>query len=131
MYCAPKLENRKTSRCSPRALNLLHVLPSRMVGWNKLCNPGQPYSITLFILSNEIYLYLIFSYMFLARLGKAIAFSRAGFLGQWMEIGLMDDGPCTTFIFGASFDLQFLIGRGLYNYMLVFLSQLLNSCIMD
>ena len=69
--------------------------------------------------------------MFLARLGKAIAFSRAGFLGQWMEIGLMDDGPCTTSIFGASFDLQFLIGRGLYNYMLVFLNQLLNSCIMD
>ena len=36
---APKLENRKTSPCSPCAPNLLHVLPSRMVGWNKLCNP--------------------------------------------------------------------------------------------
>ena len=37
---APKLENRKTSPCSPRAPNLLHVLPSRMVGWNELCTPG-------------------------------------------------------------------------------------------
>ena len=37
---APKLENRKTSPCSPRAPNLLHVLPSRMVGWNELCNPA-------------------------------------------------------------------------------------------
>ena len=38
---APKLENRKTSPCSPRAPNLLHVLPSRMVGWNDLCTPGR------------------------------------------------------------------------------------------
>ena len=36
----PKLENRKTSQCSPCAPNLLHVLPSRMVGWNELCNPA-------------------------------------------------------------------------------------------
>ena len=34
----PKLENRKTSPCSPCAPNLLHVLPSQMVGWNELCN---------------------------------------------------------------------------------------------
>ena len=34
----PKLENRKTSPCSPRAPNFLQVLPSRMVGWNELCN---------------------------------------------------------------------------------------------
>ena len=34
------MENRKTSSYSPRAPNLLHVLPSRMVGWNELCNPG-------------------------------------------------------------------------------------------
>ena len=33
------MENRKTSPCFPRAPNLLHVLPSWMVGWNKLCNP--------------------------------------------------------------------------------------------
>ena len=33
---APKLENRKTS---PRAPNLLHVLPSQMVGWHNLCSP--------------------------------------------------------------------------------------------
>ena len=38
---APKLENRKTSPCSPHAPNLLHVLPSRMVGWNELCNPAH------------------------------------------------------------------------------------------
>ena len=38
---APKLENRKTSSCSPRAPNLLHVLPSRMVGWHNLCSPVQ------------------------------------------------------------------------------------------
>ena len=31
--------NRKTSPCSPCAPTLLHVLPSRMVGWNKLFNP--------------------------------------------------------------------------------------------
>ena len=35
---APKLENRKTSPCSPHAPNLLHVLPSRMVGWHNLCS---------------------------------------------------------------------------------------------
>ena len=29
----------KTSPCSPRAPNLLHVLPSRMVGWNEFCSP--------------------------------------------------------------------------------------------
>ena len=47
-----KLENRRTSpcfpssprsSCSPRALNLLHVLPSRMVGWNDLCTPDRHY----------------------------------------------------------------------------------------
>ena len=37
---APQLENWKTSPCSPRAPSLLHVLPSRMVGWNELCNPA-------------------------------------------------------------------------------------------
>ena len=45
---APKLENRKTSPCSPHAPNLLHVLPSRMVGWHKLCNPANvthPWSV--------------------------------------------------------------------------------------
>ena len=30
-----------TSPCSPRAPNLLHVLPSRMVGWHNLCSPGH------------------------------------------------------------------------------------------
>ena len=35
------MENRKTSPCSPRAPNLLHVLPSRMVGRHNLCSPGQ------------------------------------------------------------------------------------------
>ena len=35
-----KLKNRKTSPCSPCAPILLHVLPSRMVGWNELCNPA-------------------------------------------------------------------------------------------
>ena len=29
----------ETSPCSPRAPNLLHMLPSRMVGWNELYNP--------------------------------------------------------------------------------------------
>ena len=41
---APRLENKKTSPCSPCAPNLFHVLPSRMVGWNKLCNPGRSMS---------------------------------------------------------------------------------------
>ena len=40
---APRLENRKTSQCSPRAPNLPHVLPSRMVGWHELCNPEFAY----------------------------------------------------------------------------------------
>ena len=34
---APKLENRKTSPCSP---NLLHVLVSRIPGYHNLCSPG-------------------------------------------------------------------------------------------
>ena len=35
----------KTSPCSPRALNSLYVLPSRMVGWHNLCNPViQPHN---------------------------------------------------------------------------------------
>ena len=29
------------SKLTPRAPNLLHVLPSCMVGWNELCNPGM------------------------------------------------------------------------------------------
>ena len=36
---APKLENRKTSPCSPCALNLLHVLVSRILGYHNLCSP--------------------------------------------------------------------------------------------
>ena len=43
---APKLENKKTCPCSPRAPNLLHVLPSRMAGWIKLCNPDYNYAAT-------------------------------------------------------------------------------------
>ena len=37
---ASKLENRKTSPCSPRAPNLLHVLVSRILGYHNLCSPG-------------------------------------------------------------------------------------------
>ena len=39
---APKLENRKTSPCSPCAPNLLHVLVSRIVGYQNLCSPACP-----------------------------------------------------------------------------------------
>ena len=39
-HIGPKFRNRKTSPCSPRAPNLLHVLPSRMVVWNEICNPA-------------------------------------------------------------------------------------------
>ena len=38
---ALKLENRKTSPCSPCALNLLHVLVSRIPGYHNLCSPGK------------------------------------------------------------------------------------------
>ena len=38
---APKLENRKTSPCSPCALNLLHVLVSRILGYHNLCSPDH------------------------------------------------------------------------------------------
>ena len=37
---APKLENRKTSPCSPCAPNLLHVLVSRILGYHNLCSPA-------------------------------------------------------------------------------------------
>ena len=36
---APKLENRKTSPCSPCAPNLFHVLVSRIPGYHNLCSP--------------------------------------------------------------------------------------------
>ena len=36
---APKLENRKTSPCSPCAPNLLHVLVSRILGYRNICSP--------------------------------------------------------------------------------------------
>ena len=36
---APKLENRKTSPCSPCAPNLLHVLVSQIPGYHNLCSP--------------------------------------------------------------------------------------------
>ena len=38
---APKLENTKTSPCSPCAPNLLHVLVSWIVGYHNLCSPAQ------------------------------------------------------------------------------------------
>ena len=37
---APKLENMKTSPCSPCAPNLLHVLVSRIPGYHNLCSPA-------------------------------------------------------------------------------------------
>ena len=37
---ALKLENRKTSPCSPCAPNLLHVLVSQIPGYHNLCSPG-------------------------------------------------------------------------------------------
>ena len=37
---APKLENRKTSPCSPCAPNLPHVLLSRIPGYHNLCSPA-------------------------------------------------------------------------------------------
>ena len=38
---APKLENRKTSPCSPCAPNLPHVLLSRIPGYHNLCSPAD------------------------------------------------------------------------------------------
>ena len=38
---APRLENRKTSPCSPCAPNLLHVLVSRIPGYHNLCSPDM------------------------------------------------------------------------------------------
>ena len=49
---APKLERRKTYPCSQRAPNLLHVLPSRMVGWNKYYNPVVLWSARLLKMMN-------------------------------------------------------------------------------
>ena len=45
---APKLENRKTSPCSPCAPNLLHVLLSRTTGYHNLCSPESRLSLLLF-----------------------------------------------------------------------------------
>ena len=39
---APKLENRKTSPCSPCAPNFLHVLVSWILGYHNLCSPAPP-----------------------------------------------------------------------------------------
>ena len=44
---APKLENRKTSPCSPCAPNLLHVLVSRILGYHNLCSPGEKRAFSL------------------------------------------------------------------------------------
>ena len=41
---APRLENRKTSPCSPCAPNLLHVRVSRILGYHNLCSPGHTLS---------------------------------------------------------------------------------------
>ena len=38
---APKLENRKTSPCSPCAPNLLHVLVTGILGYHNLCSPDK------------------------------------------------------------------------------------------
>ena len=38
---APRLENRKTSPCSPCAPSLLHVLVSRIPGYHNLCSPDH------------------------------------------------------------------------------------------
>ena len=52
---APKFENRKTSRYSPCAPNLLHVLVSRMPGYHNLCSPGQSFEIDInSIIFNEV-----------------------------------------------------------------------------
>ena len=45
------LDNRETSPCSLCALNLLHLLPSRMVGWHKLCSPVFSYVLLFAIFS--------------------------------------------------------------------------------
>ena len=43
---APKLENRKTSPCSPCAPNLPHVLLSRIPGYHNLCSPASKMPLT-------------------------------------------------------------------------------------
>ena len=72
-----KLENRKTSSCSPRAPNLFHVLPSRMVGWHNLCSPeqatpgymyclwiGNTSSQTLLLLFSQLYMCNVWGIVF-------------------------------------------------------------------
>ena len=53
------VENRRTSPCSPRAPNLLHVLPSRMVGWNDLCTPEFLITIIFLIIIMVIVIIVI------------------------------------------------------------------------
>ena len=61
---APKLENRKTSPCSLCAPNLLHVLPSRMVGWRNLCNPAVDMQKLLFLSNQTCHLHVCLAQQF-------------------------------------------------------------------
>ena len=73
--------NRKTSPCSPRALNLLHVLPSRMVGWNELCNPGKGFFCHIyFYMIMEEYLVKYFTFI------------------QYLKVGMGPIGLCDCFL---------------------------------
>ena len=60
----PKLENRKTTPCSARAPNLLHMLPSQMVGWNELCNPAAIRRWTLPPFKGSFPLIMVFIFIF-------------------------------------------------------------------
>ena len=48
----PKLENRKTSPCSPCAPNLLHVLVFWILGYHNLCSPVTR-NVRLFVMYDE------------------------------------------------------------------------------
>ena len=96
------MENRRASPYSPRAPNLLHVLPSRMVGWNDLCTPGPLYApckaggtrpqigqhagVSLF--NPRIALSYLGNFLLYSRIQQASAFS----VGSFGLVGCEEDG---------------------------------------
>ena len=103
---APKLENRKTSPCSPRTPNSLHMLPSRMVGWNELCNPDLDIIESFWSLiqnntaTGPIYIYCVWLRLKLWRRPKPDQISRIWQGSDWPHC---DQADVAVIKFGLSF----------------------------
>ena len=82
---APRLENRKTSPCSPCAPNLLHVLVSRIPGYHNLCSPDI--WLKHFTLESRLALANVWSNLFLFNLFKDVfdLFHKISCLGSFID----------------------------------------------